>query len=364
MINITIPAEKTFIHTNDYLDYNETLYNVTFEENSKLVTIDNESFGSFPKLTYFSLENCNLIEEIPSFCFCDCISLTTVILPKDGKLSKFGLKVFTSSGLKTLKLPPSVKCIPSNGWNGAFFNAAYFEKLDFYSTNGIEEVGSYVFYGSNLIEFDIGPNLKFIKASAFESVKSSFIKFTSSGANNNFCIEGNILYNKDKTSLICCLHGFVPESICSTTKVIESEAFHYSCARHVNFLNDGITKIEGYCFTSASIITIAIPKSVEEIGNNAFSYCANLKSIDIPPITAIKEKTFEYCVKLKTVIINNGTLRIKNESFLNCISIRYINTPQSLWKGFSEKSFDKCIEEISSKRKPKRYPNCMIHLYG
>ena len=225
---IIIPKDKTTITASDYSSIKDTLKKVSFEENSKLEEIGEGSFSQFKTLEYFSLSNCNSIREIPVKCFYYCTSLKTVILPENGVLETLRGHSFACTAIKTLKLPPSVKnilCITQTK-DGAFVHASKFEKFEFYSTNGIEVVDEYIFIGTKLVEFDVGPSLKTINGVTFEHVTSSFVRFIASGGENEkFCVEDKILYSNDKTALICCPHGYVPNSICTSVIRIKGEAF-------------------------------------------------------------------------------------------------------------------------------------------
>jgi hypothetical protein len=257
---------------------------------------------------------------------------------------------------------------------GAFSNAAQFQKFEFYSTNGIETVQRHAFSGSRITEFDVGPNLKSLNAVAFESVGACFVKFTSSGENSVFSIENNILYDFNKNTLICCPHGFISQSICSTVTMLDEETFHYSIAREINFLHSGITEISFYCFARANAEVIVIPETVHTIQIYSFKGCKYLKSIILPPVLSIEEGLLYECTRLRTVVMNNGTEKIGRLAFYKCNAVKEIYVPSSLtdisesafddssvgkcgvrclmdkrsviisWKGFSVASFDTCLE--------------------
>ncbi|MDE6783866.1 MAG: leucine-rich repeat domain-containing protein [Ruminococcus sp.] len=70
---------------------------------------------------------------------------------------------------------------------------------------------------------------------------------------------------------------------------------------------------------------ITIPDSVTSIGDNAFAFCARLKSITIPDsVTSIGAEAFEYCHSLTSVVISNSAKSIADGAFGYCISLTSI----------------------------------------
>ena len=67
--------------------------------------------------------------------------------------------------------------------------------------------------------------------------------------------------------------------------------------------------------------TIAI-SGLTSIGNEAFRYCSNLKSVTIGNgVTSIVVSAFRYCSNLKSVTIGNSVTSIDNLAFSNCTKL-------------------------------------------
>lgn len=166
--------------------------------------------------------------------------------------------------------------------------------------------------------------------------------------NKNYSSENDVLYDKEKTTLIYCVQGkrgslTIPNGV----KYIGDYAF-FECSKitHITlpdsviairdcaFLNcsdlnnitlsDSIQKIQSNAFSGCSSLThISIPSSVEEIGNGAFSYCLSLNKVTIPDnVKKISgsEYAFEYgaffgCENLKNVTILNSNAEIGENAF-------------------------------------------------
>ena len=77
------------------------------------------------------------------------------------------------------------------------------------------------------------------------------------------------------------------------------------------------------CKENATNVTI--PKSITNIGDNAFLYCRSLTSIDIPDsVTSINYRTLYNCTSLTSVTIGSGVTTIGSSAFTNCTSLNYI----------------------------------------
>ena len=95
--------------------------------------------------------------------------------------------------------------------------------------------------------------------------------------NTSFASENGVLFNKDKTTLICCPSGKTGSySIPGTVTTIGSCGF-YDCRELTEVtLTDAITAIGEFAFERCALLTITIPKDVETMGYNTFRYCDNI----------------------------------------------------------------------------------------
>lgn len=109
-------------------------------------------------------------------------------------------------------------------------------------------------------------------------------------------------------------------------------------------ITDGI--LEKYIGSEGNVV---IPKSITNIGNNAFLFCSHLTSVTIPnSVTNIGDNAFLFCDKLKSVIIPVGVMSIGNHAFSECTSLISVTIPYSV-KNIGEFAFYGCsnLEKVT-----------------
>ena len=140
--------------------------------------------------------------------------------------------------------------------------------------------------------------------------------------NKNYSSKDGILFNKDKTNLICYPAGktettyTIPESVTS----IGDYAFYYCNNLTSITIPDSVTSIGSYAFSDCrNLKSIAIPNSVTNIGDDAFSDCSSLTSITIPnSVTRIGDYAFNECSSLTSITIPDSVTSIGDNVFSGC----------------------------------------------
>lgn len=91
-----------------------------------------------------------------------------------------------------------------------------------------------------------------------------------------------------------------------------------------------------------TITEVFIPKGITKIGEYAFSYCPNLKSVTIPNgVTALSGSAFNNCTALEEITIPSSVNTLSSNCFNGCTALRkvtFLGTPTSI----RELSFEKC----------------------
>ena len=79
-------------------------------------------------------------------------------------------------------------------------------------------------------------------------------------------------------------------------------------------------------YNCSSLTSIEIPNSVTNIGDFAFSDCSSLTSIEIPnSVTSIGDYTFSSCSSLTSIEIPNSVTSIGRDAFENCSSLTAVH---------------------------------------
>ena len=192
------------------------------------------------------------------------------------------------SSLTSINIPSSVTNIGDLAFEGCS------SLISVNISNSVTNIGDLAFcLCSSLISINISNSVKNIGNGAFSECKSlSKINIPSSVVNMNgnpfcdwngdlhneskaFVYEHQVLFNKDKTTLIA----------------YRSKDTNY-------IIPNGVTHIGDEAFSGCeSLTSINIPNSVTNIGNCAFYGCGFLKSINIPDsVTNIGDRAFKGCI--------------------------------------------------------------------
>ena len=156
--------------------------------------------------------------------------------------------------------------------------------------------------------------------------------------NKACCSVDGVLFNKDKTKLICYpdkkagAKYSIPDSVVTIGKC----AFAGNKSIESIEIPDSVQEICDRAFLSCiKLKDINIPNSVVLIedgdGAGIFSYCTSLTNITIPnSITTIPLYTFSYCTSLTNVTIPNSVNTIDCGAFSGCIGLKNITIPDSV----------------------------------
>ncbi len=117
--------------------------------------------------------------------------------------------------------------------------------------------------------------------------------------------QNGVLFNKDKTVLIC----------------------YPDVNSGIYTIPDSVTKIGAFAFSDCAMLqSVIIPSGVTVIGRSAFSGCISLTSVTLPgSVICIEDAAFFDCSALKSVSVGIGVTNIEVGAFYGCSSLTAIN---------------------------------------
>lgn len=113
--------------------------------------------------------------------------------------------------------------------------------------------------------------------------------------NSNYTSEDGVLFNKNKSNLICCPGG---------------KAGEYT-------IPDFVTSMSSGAFSSCRSITkVVIPNTITSIPYGAFTQCYALTDVVIPnSVTSIEDSAFKQCSSLANITIPSSVANIGTDAF-------------------------------------------------
>ena len=216
------------------------------------------------------------LREIGDYAFAE-LPIETITLPD--KLTTIGGDVFCKcASLKEIKLPDSVTEIGAEAFN----ECTALEKVKLPAS--LTALGDFAFSGCvRLTSITLPALLENLGDAVFVGCTS--LKAIDVNAKNSwFTNDNGVLYNKNKTTLVCYPSGLgktsfaVPDSVA----VIAPYAFAVNHDLTAVTLPDGLTELGDRAFEYVTEIkTVTLPKSVGTLGAGVFAFCSSLEKIDV-----------------------------------------------------------------------------------
>ncbi len=247
------------------------------------------------------------------------------IVELDSSIIELGEEVFArSERLYEIILHEGIKKI---GW-AAFARCESLRKITLpYS---LEEIDDYAFLSCTALQsIELPRNIKIIGNAALNGIKCP-IKIN--GINPYFTTEKGLLYNKDKTKLLCCPNIHEDFSLEGNINEVAWSAFR-ACSKLKKLkINEGVNTLgEDACYDCTNLEEIILSDSLEDIGWLAFSRCKSLRRIKLPKrIKSLGWALFSDCRALKEIILPEHLESIGLAVFAHCHSLEKLTLPHSL----------------------------------
>ena len=221
--------------------------------------------------------------------------------------------------------------------------------------NSVTNIGNCVFMGCDSLT-------KIIIPSSVVNMNGNPFRVWNGDLHNEskaFVYEHQVLFNKDKTTLIAYRSKDTNYIIPNSVTNIGDKAFE-DCKSLVSInIPNSVTNIGDNAFMYCkSLTSIKIPDGVTNIGSWAFLGCESLTSINIPnSVTNIREETFSHCKSLTSIKIPNSVTNIGSWAFASCESLTCINIPDCVTH-ISDRTFVGC------KKLPSKIKSDIINRFG
>ncbi len=306
-----------------------TLYSNGYLVISGTGAIANDSFALSSYNFNFASEIKNVVIEngvtsIGEQAFWDCENLVSVTIPDSVTSIDYGAFLMCDS-LTSVTIPGSVKSIGHDAF-GACTSLA-----NVIIENGVESIGEVAFMDCwSLTSITIPASVKSIEMGAF-AWTFALENITVDENNEYYSSDSNgVLFNKDKTELIC-----YPAGKTETSYVIP----------------DSVTSLSTPAFGGCKNLTeIVISDSVTSIGEYAFAECALLESVTIGSgLTNVGECIFEGCKNLKDIYFNGTEDEWNNfaadildgleDVNIHCLVVPHTHTPGE-WEVVTEATYE------------------------
>ena len=278
------------------------------------------------------------VTSIGSYAFYYCYSLTSVTIPNGVESIGYGAFNYCIA-LTSIAIPGSVTEI--GGY--AFYNCTALTSVTI--SNGVKSIGYGAFnYCTALTSIIIPNSVTEIGDGTFSNC-TALASINVDSENTNYASDDGVLFNKEKTVLICCPAGktgsyVMPNSVTE----IWYEAFYYCKNLTSITIPNSVINIGSRAFYyCTSLTSITIPSSVTEIGGYAFYNCSSLTAINVnnentnyasdDGVLFNKDKTVLIWYpegKTGGYVIPNSITRIEDYAFYNCTDLTSIGIPSSV----------------------------------
>ncbi|KAK8837448.1 hypothetical protein M9Y10_036445 [Tritrichomonas musculus] len=288
--SITIPKNVIEIGGNSFA--HSFLENVTFSKDSKLKCINQNAF------CFTQLKSVNIpphVRHIGRFAFCGCDKLLSVVFDVNSEIETIEYRAFDQTNLESITLPTSIKKVQSS----AFSKCNNLKSVTFSEPSQIKIIENQLFSYSSLKSFTIPSSVVSLESEWHDSLN---LKEFNVHSDNKFFAK------------------FHDDFILAKSKQ-ENDVF-------------GVL-----VYANKSIKKAVIPSFVKEIAPSSFIHCELLESIEFSEnsqLRTIGSKAFQFTF-IRDVSFPASLVKIEEFSFSNCINLENVT--------FSEDSELKYIGE-------------------
>ena len=266
LTSINIPSSMTSIEWSTFEGCSSlTSINIP----SSVTSIDLQAFMGCSSLTSINIPSS--VTSIGQSAFMGCSSLTSINIPSS--VTSIDLQAFVDcSSLTSINIPSSVTSIGQSAFNGC----SSLTSINIPSS--VTSIGQSAFNGcSSLTSINIPSSVTSIEPSSFSGC-SSLTAFTVDANNPNYCADGCMLFNKEKTTLITAVGSQKTYNIPSSVTSIGGGAFHDCSSLTSINIPSSVTSIGEYAFSGA-LKFVLIQSNRIEFGKGVFYWYTNIYAV-------------------------------------------------------------------------------------
>ena len=279
------------------------------------------------------------------------------------KVTAIEYYVFLNATINSIVFPKELRYIGERAFEGATFGT---NSATLSLPKSLTAIHSYAFSECSGIEkISIPASVSIIEQNAFAGIQT--LKAIEVDASNQYFSSYNkALYNKDKSTIICCPINKLTYTLHENTTTIAEEAFG-QCMINALTIPSTVTTIHSRALANCIRLTsMHIPASVLYMGGGLFKGCHNLKSLSIDSLNqyykvvdtvvysinmdtlishhlasgnvevrsgvkVVAEDAFSLC-KARNVELPEGLIEIKDRAFVDVLTLRSVTFPQTLKK--------------------------------
>ena len=265
---IIIPSTVTSLGNKAF--YNNPLKSITWlPSNSSISTgtgEDSPFYNSNSKVTSFTFGP--NVKTVPAYICYKMSQLDTIVLPPS--VSSLGNNAFMyCTSLKSINLPVTQKTLPVSFFEGC----SSLESIELPAT--LTTISTDAFYGcTKLANVTLHEGITTINQRAFYNCKLAQITIPSTVTS-----IGSKAFQGNPTTSVT----WNPKT-CSISSGEDAPFYNSNGSKVTSFtFGDSVQTVPAYiCYKMSQLDTIVLPPSVSSLGQYAFYYCTNLKSINLP----------------------------------------------------------------------------------
>lgn len=322
-----------------------SLTNIIVSES--VTDIGKSAFSGCTSLLGFTIPDS--VTSIGSNAFYKCSKFIGELIIPDS-VKSIGTSVFAyCSGISNVKLPESLQSIPFN----MFYSCTSLERVDIPKSVSTIDIGAFE-NCSSLSAVSIPNSVTSIGSRAFQNCSSlscvaipESLTYIGSSVFKGCTHLSTVVIPDAMTSITDSFFEgcsnlsniTIPQSVTS----IGTSAFDGCSNLPNNIIPESVVSIGFAAFQGClNFTSVTIPESVTTLGGAAFRDCTNLTKVVIPEsVTKIDWYTFEGCTSLVTVVIPESVTSIGAEAFNGCTSLSTVTVPESV-SSIANKAFYNC----------------------